>query len=470
MLLLLLLFANYILIAQCPTNDVLITTQAQLDAFAANFPGCNNLEVSLRIEGSDITDLSGLSQITSINGRLEIVDNVSLSTMNGLSTINFFGLNSELTIANNPLLTSLSNFTGSINTSDFSGILIQSNSNLTSLAGLSGLTSSNSLWIVNNDALTSLNGVENMSIEGTILGIQDNELLADISALSGNLGEFRSIQITDNPQITSLAALQGINFIPTQTGTLNLSLSGVFTSLNGLSSITNTPDAIVIRTSSASNLDALSNIQGSVSNLLIQNTESLLNLEGLDGITNITTNLEISGNNDLESLDGINGVINANNILSLSIVIDSNDQLTSIDGISNIQVNSVTSVVVVNNSNLSMCTNTLICDAIDIGIASFGSNAPGCNANFEVEQACELAIPDASAKNTVTIFPNPASSHFEVRAPSVQSLEIEIYSISGQRIYTTTQRQVDISSLEAGLYLVKIKFEQGSYTYRVIKK
>ncbi len=43
--------------AQCPSGNVTLTSQAQVDAFPA---GCVNFSGDLGISGSDITNLSGL--------------------------------------------------------------------------------------------------------------------------------------------------------------------------------------------------------------------------------------------------------------------------------------------------------------------------------------------------------------------------------------------------------------------------
>ena len=69
------LFSNISLSAQnCPTEW--FKTQDDIDNFAISYPTCKKLTISLVIrEGSNIQNLNGLSQLTSINGAISIIDN-----------------------------------------------------------------------------------------------------------------------------------------------------------------------------------------------------------------------------------------------------------------------------------------------------------------------------------------------------------------------------------------------------------
>src|SRR5690606_29922257 len=49
---------------QCPTGDVILYSQADVNNFATNYPNCTEITGYLSIGGSDITDLSPLSNLT----------------------------------------------------------------------------------------------------------------------------------------------------------------------------------------------------------------------------------------------------------------------------------------------------------------------------------------------------------------------------------------------------------------------
>ncbi|MEA3479070.1 MAG: hypothetical protein U9R60_12870 [Bacteroidota bacterium] len=126
----------------CLPNGIVFSTQAQIDNFQTNFPGCTVIEGHVLImsaENNAITNLSGLSILTSIGEYLWIKSNGDLNSLEGLENITSIG-----------------------------GYLhIDNNNDLTSLAGLDNLTSIGGyLWINYNDELTSLSGLDNLTSIG----------------------------------------------------------------------------------------------------------------------------------------------------------------------------------------------------------------------------------------------------------------------------------------------------------------
>ena len=65
--------------------------QADVDNFQLVFPGCTELIGSVTISGSDITNLLGLDNVTSIAGSLWINNNDSLTSMTGLEGLTSIG-------------------------------------------------------------------------------------------------------------------------------------------------------------------------------------------------------------------------------------------------------------------------------------------------------------------------------------------------------------------------------------------
>jgi len=56
----------------CLPDGIGFTSQAEIDAFATNYPGCTCIEGDVDIFGKNMTSLAGLSQITQIKGDLRI--------------------------------------------------------------------------------------------------------------------------------------------------------------------------------------------------------------------------------------------------------------------------------------------------------------------------------------------------------------------------------------------------------------
>src|SRR5690606_20814268 len=150
------LFFTLVLKAQCPAGNVSLSSQAAVNNFATNYANCTEISGYLSISGSTITDLSPLSNLTSVGGYLYIYNNSNLINLDGLSNLTSVG-----------------------------GLLvIGSNSNLTNLDGLSNLTSVGGyLSIYNNLSLTNLDGLSNLTSIGGYLVIESNSSLTDISGL-----------------------------------------------------------------------------------------------------------------------------------------------------------------------------------------------------------------------------------------------------------------------------------------------
>jgi hypothetical protein len=150
-------------------GDLILSSQAEVDAFYFT-----EITGSLIISGSDITNITRLSCLESVQG------------VHMLNEANLF-------IVNNPLLTNLDGLQNLTRVTD--GLYIQNNEALTNLDGLIKLTSvgqnygmcgglfGSSLIITNNDALTNLHGLKNLNFVGDDLSIHDNSSLTSFCGL-----------------------------------------------------------------------------------------------------------------------------------------------------------------------------------------------------------------------------------------------------------------------------------------------
>jgi hypothetical protein len=173
------------LIAQCPAEPIVLTTQTQVNNFLINYPGCTETLDDLVIGPSPdepITDLSPLSGLVFVKGDLIVQINSTLTSLTGLHNIAAIG-----------------------------GILdIVSNPGLTNLSGLQGLSMiGRSISVFDNQNLTSLAGLQNVSSIGAGLGLFANPLLNDISSLENTTFSGNLLLIIDNPAL-SVCANTGI--------------------------------------------------------------------------------------------------------------------------------------------------------------------------------------------------------------------------------------------------------------------
>ena len=60
-----------------------------------------------------------------------------------------------------------------------------------------------------------------------------------------------------------------------------------------------------------------------------------------------------------------------------------------------------------------------------------------------------------------SIYPNPAKNNINIQSQNIPLTQVEIFNVLGQRILSldftgSTSENIDISSLNSGMYLVKI--------------
>ena len=161
---------------------------------------------SLIIDKSNNKNLSGLDNLISIGGNLEIGDydggNAALTSLTGLQNITSVG--GYLNISTNAALTSL---TGLENLASIGGYLnIEYNDNLISLTGLENITSvDGDLVIFYNKDLKSLSGLENIASVGGDLWIWNNQALTALGMADLQRVDL-DLQISGNTKLcTSMA-------------------------------------------------------------------------------------------------------------------------------------------------------------------------------------------------------------------------------------------------------------------------
>ncbi|HIB37804.1 T9SS type A sorting domain-containing protein [Mesonia sp.] len=88
----------------------------------------------------------------------------------------------------------------------------------------------------------------------------------------------------------------------------------------------------------------------------------------------------------------------------------------------------------------------------------------------EIVENLSVASSDFSAE--VNLYPNPTSGLVSIQNNSALQIEnVEVYSITGQKVLTLTSTQIDLSTLNSGVYFVKLIAEEGtSITKKVVKQ
>jgi len=440
---------------QCPNFPLELKTQAEVNAFATNYPGCSQLLQELRINGeeSDIVDLSPLEVIThtqdlyvtntdapNLYGLHNIVSTDHLSIGYNGNFVDLSGLDAlesctEFNIWFNWIMTSLD---GAPNLNSIQRINIFQNFQLSDISELSDITDLLSIGIAGNN-ITSLNGLQNLEAVAEDLFIANEELtnLNEISSIStigsifiinqpnlvdisvfGDIQSVHDIMILDCPQLSDLTGLQNLNVV---TGILRLGFVPMVDNLNVFQNLTEVQE-----------LDFYEN-------------ESLVNLNGLQNLTSIGK--------------GIQFIENPN--------------LNDISAIGDLSAKGMESVIVFGNDNLLTCDYPLICEAIfDPEIYDqVESNGGSCLTSQQVAALCLLGNESHDLNEAISIYPNPTSDHITVAFPSDLNLQsITVYNHLGQLLLQEKDTYLNLSSLSSGVYLLGLQFQEGLVFSRLVKE
>ncbi len=434
------LFSFYTVIGQCPESSLTLTSQAEIDAFTTNYPDCTELLNALIISGSDIENLEGLSNIASVhsvpNGNvengIEISDNPNLTSLSGLSSISSF--DGYVDVVNNPLLENLDGLGGL--TTSYNRVRIENNTTLTSLSGLN-IESICALIIKDNPNLTNLIGLESLQTVES-LAIDGNNNLENLSGLENLTYSTEFIAIRNNPSLTSMI---GISNIDTNDG-VQIINNPLLENLEGLENLTTLFDVQIEDNANLISFFGLHNMTSLYQNLTIKNNNSLVDLNGLESLEYVEDHVFIEENNALESLSGLDSFI----------------------GVEFFEIR--------NNPNLSACSIDSVCASIinNTNYITISNNAVGCNSEEEVEEACLLGINEASI-SSIKIYPNPVVGTMNISLePNVQVQGVDVFSVTGEKILTTQDTYVDVSSISNGVYFVHINTNLGTITKKIVKK
>lgn len=96
----------------------------------------------------------------------------------------------------------------------------------------------------------------------------------------------------------------------------------------------------------------------------------------------------------------------------------------------------------------------------------------GQSINFDVNVTMNF-VEDGIEENdnvTISVYPNPAHDFIIIRANNDLPLQCDLYSVTGQKVLSSTENEINVSGLESGIYFVRVKCGENVFTERVIIK
>lgn len=242
--------------------------------------GLSALEI---VDSVSIVDCDALTDLTGLQGPivgnlqkgwyLTVAANDGLTDLGGLADLQ--GFSGQLMIENNAALEDISALEFVLDPAGLAGIYVVDNPVLVDLVGLEAVTQVGELQLFNNDALTSMHGLEGL-VESTndiyIVGHDNLTTTAGLEALQ----KVVTLQIFDNKALSSLAGLSGLSTV-SQVLAIGSCESGGSDALVDLHGLENLQTAWALTISNNSALTSLAGLEGleSVELLFIVNNTAL---------------------------------------------------------------------------------------------------------------------------------------------------------------------------------------------------
>lgn len=98
-------------------------------------------------------------------------------------------------------------------------------------------------------------------------------------------------------------------------------------------------------------------------------------------------------------------------------------------------------------------------------------NSEAIYSKYYGEEGSALSIVNNQSTNNehLTIYPNPVKNTFSLNIEE-EICNVDLFDSSGKKVFSGSgKKDLDISSLQTGLYLIKVKTDTNSYTGKVIK-
>lgn len=500
--------------AQCPTGYT-ANGQAGVDNFAALYPDCTEILGNLFVFG-DITNLDAFSNVTTINGNLTLsAQGVSLNTMGMSSVTNILG---DFVIQGNNSLTSLNGFSSLESVGG--NLLIDQNSGLLDLSGLNSLTSIGGdvditnnpslmnllqplavttiigdLNIFNNNSLISLEGLNNLQSVGVRLFVGNSSSLVDISALSSlqTIGERLIVSATNCSSLTGLENIQSIGTILTIQ--LNENLQNIDAlnhpiSIGTFINITNNTQLSDCAVQAVCDLiavdPALVSANGNATGCAFSfQVEEACNCAGED--LDYTTSLNPCGSYTFMGTDytqsgtylvpytnsaGCSGTVTLNlNFIELEAEMQVNGNILTAVG-NHININWLDC-----NNNFEPVIGEVFNEFIVEQAGSYAFEVSLGNCTFQSEcQTVVFTSVDQSLKNSISVFPNPVKDVLRINnTGNVALTNLKLFNISGKLlsdfpISGLPEFNFDISSYDAGIYILELFSNVESTKVKIVKK
>lgn len=331
-----------------------------------------------------------------------------------------------------------------------------------------------------------------------LTGIQD---FTGLKVLECSWNSLTSLDLSKNIALTKLRC--DTNNLKTLDISKNVALTDLDCSNNGKANNYNTG----LMDLDVSKNIALTTLNCSSNSLVSLNVFNNINLKNLDCSSNLLSNVDVSNNMALTTLDctsnylpnleiykndALTGLHCSNNLITnldvnknavLQQLTCSSNQLKKIDVSKNTDLiylkcstNQLESLNVKNGYNSKIISFDATNNASLKCIQADNTTPPNAGwkkdaiANYSLT-SCTLSNDTFEKNNNLAlIYPNPTSDMLNILIPEETELKkVDIYTVNGQKVETTTQPKISLKHLAKGEYLLIIETSAGYSSKKIIK-
>jgi len=334
------------------------------------------------------------------------------------------------------------------------------------------------LEIYETDSLYNLDGLGSLRRVGGDLRIAVNLRLVDMEALTQLLEIGGGLYIYQHyNNIDSLTQINGLRNLRSVGRFISIRNNNYLSNIDGLSGLTVIPEDVRIQSNfSLKNIEGLSNLRKIGGHLRLVGLRVLQDLNGLRNLEEVgdqTTIMGLSAIKDLKPLSKLK-------TLGGKLQINLNPELTTLDGIKDIDRWTISELIIRDNIKLDYCHVQSICDWIKNRQSQpydVDHNLGDCDTYEKIENACSsVGTNEVHSTGLRISYTNPVQDILQIRLIDQVSsdLKLQIFNSTGGLCFEITQISsqnisIPISHLPSGHYYFRIYSDHFSKSYQWVK-
>ena len=267
-------YGHPVFAAECESENYDMNSQAEVDALGET--GCDVVLGDLTIQGSTVESLLPLSNLELVNGKLRILNNGALSSLNGLDNLRSVGDRVYL-----------------------------NGRSLSSIDALNSLTSVGGVFQMRNTGVAEVDGLQSLVSVGGSLIFEDNSLLEHLDGLINVSQLGGGVELWFNQNLRSVEGL--INLPMEISGSVRIYYAPSLEQLDGFANTRSINGFLEIIETGVSNIDGFSNLVEINGSLSIKDNTNLAHIDGLSSLR-LATDLALIANHNLANVNGLSSI------------------------------------------------------------------------------------------------------------------------------------------------------------------